>query len=169
MDFKEIRPEDVNWKEIGTRLVRYREFLGLDREEFSNRIGITESKLSSYELGKERKSLNVILEICQKIKLNLSWLVSGKGFPFQSSNNVNLIDPMKIGKGAGIRLSKLRRDSEDGIMDEELTEFVMTMDDFKRKNGKSFLSLSDIYQVTLYLGYRKIAPKASHIECIDQF
>ena len=106
--------------------------------------------------------------ICQKINLSLRWLLSGEGFPFRSITDSNPIDPMKINKGAGIRLSKMRHDAEEGIMDDDLTEFIMALDEFKKKNKKTFLSSSDIYQITLFLGYRKVADKAAHIECIGE-
>lgn len=48
-------------------------------------------------------------------------------------------------------------------IDGDVLEFVMAVDAYKRANKLSFLRTSEIYNLTLFLGYRKVAPQMSHI------
>jgi hypothetical protein len=67
-------------------------------------------------------------------------------------------------RGPGRRRSDLRRAAEEGEITDDLFEFVMAMDEYKRVNKKPFPSWSEVYQVVLYLGYRKVAEKGTHID-----
>ncbi len=66
-------------------------------------------------------------------------------------------------RGPGRRRSDLRRSAEEGEMNEELLEFVMAIDDYKHVNDRPFPSWSEVFEIIHYLGYRKLAPKAKHI------
>ncbi len=70
-------------------------------------------------------------------------------------------------RGPGRRRSDLRRAAEEGEITDELLEFVMTMDEYKRVNKKPFPSWSEVYQVVLYLGYRKVAELGTHIDKVS--
>ncbi len=48
-------------------------------------------------------------------------------------------------------------------MTEELLEFVMAIDDYKRANERPFPSWSEIFELIHYLGYRKTAERGEHI------
>ena len=67
-------------------------------------------------------------------------------------------------RGPGRRRSDIRRAAEEGEITDDLFEFVMAMDEYKRVNKKPFPSWSEVYQVVLYLGYRKVAEKGTHID-----
>jgi hypothetical protein len=67
-------------------------------------------------------------------------------------------------RGPGRRRSDIRRAAEEGEITDDLFEFVMAMDEYKRVNKKPFPSWSEVYQVVLFLGYRKVAPKGTHID-----
>jgi hypothetical protein len=58
-------------------------------------------------------------------------------------------------RGPGRRLSEFVRDAEEGEMSKEQFMFLMAVDTFKRVNGKSFPSWSDVLEVVRKLGYRK--------------
>ena len=58
-------------------------------------------------------------------------------------------------RGPGRRLSEFVRDAEEGEMNKEQFMFLMAIDAFKRVNGKSFPSWSDVLEVVRKLGYRK--------------
>ncbi len=45
----------------------------------------------------------------------------------------------------------------------ELLEFVMTIDEYKRINSRPFPTWSEIFEIIRYLGYRRVADKAEHI------
>ena len=45
----------------------------------------------------------------------------------------------------------------------DLLEFVKAMDEYKRVNDRPFPSWSEVFEVIHYLGYRKVAEPAEHI------
>jgi len=67
-------------------------------------------------------------------------------------------------RGPGRRRSDLRRAAEEGEMADELLEFVLAIDDYKRVNARPFPSWSEVFEVIRYLGYRKVAPRGEHID-----
>ncbi len=66
-------------------------------------------------------------------------------------------------RGPGRRLGDLRREAEEGRMAGDLLEFVKAMDEYKRVNDRPFPSWSEVFEVIHYLGYRKVADQAHHI------
>ncbi|MFQ5489080.1 MAG: hypothetical protein ACE5GE_00045 [Phycisphaerae bacterium] len=71
-------------------------------------------------------------------------------------------------RGPGRRRGDIRRDAEEGEMTGELYEFVMAIDEYKRVNNRPFPSFSEIFELVKYLGYRKVAEKADHINEPEQ-
>jgi hypothetical protein len=61
-------------------------------------------------------------------------------------------------RGPGRRLSDFLRAAEDGELTREQFLFVVAIEEFKRVNGKSFPSWTDILEVIRKLGYRKTLP-----------
>jgi len=61
-------------------------------------------------------------------------------------------------RGPGRRLSDFVRDAEEGEMNKEQFMFLMAIDAFKRSNGKSFPTWTDVLEVIRKLGYRKTMP-----------
>ena len=49
-------------------------------------------------------------------------------------------------------------------MSDELLEFVLAIDDYKRVNKRPFPSWSEVFEVIRYLGYRKVATRGDHID-----
>ena len=43
-------------------------------------------------------------------------------------------------------------------MNEEQLEFIKAVDEYKRVNGRPFPTLTEVLDLLLYLGYRKVAP-----------
>lgn len=66
-------------------------------------------------------------------------------------------------RGPGRRRSDIRKSAEEGEMNEELLEFVLAIDDYKRANERPFPSWSEIFELIHYLGYRKTAARGEHI------
>lgn len=48
-------------------------------------------------------------------------------------------------------------------MSDELLEFVLAVDEYKRVNNRPFPSWSEVFELIHYLGYRKVAPRAENI------
>jgi hypothetical protein len=61
-------------------------------------------------------------------------------------------------RGPGRRRTDYRRDAEEGHMNEEQLEFLKAVDEYKRVNNRPFPTWTEILDVILYLGYRKVAP-----------
>lgn len=67
-------------------------------------------------------------------------------------------------RGPGRRRSDTRREAEEGEMTDELLEFVLAIDDYKRVNNRPFPSWSEVFEVIRYLGYRKVTARGEHID-----
>ena len=66
-------------------------------------------------------------------------------------------------RGPGRRRGEVRRAAEEGEISGELLEFIMAIDEYKRINDRPFPSWSEIFEIVQYLGYRKVADRAVHI------
>ena len=67
-------------------------------------------------------------------------------------------------RGPGRRRSETRREAEEGEMTDELLEFVLAIDEYKRKNTRPFPTWSEVFELIRYLGYRKVAERGEHID-----
>ena len=61
-------------------------------------------------------------------------------------------------RGPGRRRSDFLRAAEEGEMTEEQFLFIQAIDAFKRVNGKTFPTWTDVLAVVRKLGYRKTMP-----------
>jgi hypothetical protein len=61
-------------------------------------------------------------------------------------------------RGPGRRRTDYRRDAEEGHMNEEQLEFIKAVDEYKRVNSRPFPTWTEVLDVMLFLGYRKVAP-----------
>ncbi len=66
-------------------------------------------------------------------------------------------------RGPGRRRGEVRRAAEEGEITGELLEFIMAIDEYKKTNDRPFPSWSEVFEIIQYLGYRKVAPRAEHI------
>lgn len=66
-------------------------------------------------------------------------------------------------RGPGRRRGEVRRAAEEGEISGELLEFIMAIDEYKRINERPFPSWSEVFEIIHYLGYRKVAEQAEHI------
>lgn len=63
---------------IGGRIRAYRESLGMNREAFSEQIGLSPQFLAEAENGKKGLSAESIYKICSKCEMSADYLVLGK-------------------------------------------------------------------------------------------
>ena len=152
-----MKPTEINWKLFAKKLTKYRVSLGLDRRQMARKLNVSNRHLSFFEGGLERKKFGAFFELCKYCQID----------PLSVMNS-NLPHPLKVRKGAGIRKTDIRKNAEDEVMNDDMIVFVMCVDDFKRKNKKNFTAISEIYQLVLYLGYRKVVPKAEDINCVGE-
>jgi len=71
-------------------------------------------------------------------------------------------------RGPGRRLSDFTKSAEEGEMNREQFLFLMAIDAFKKANGKTFPSWTDVLEVIRLLGYRKTAPMSlrGHLDMV---
>lgn len=67
-------------------------------------------------------------------------------------------------RGPGRRRADHRRAAEEGEITDEVLEFVMAIDEYKRVNNRPFPSWTEVFEIIRYLGYRKVASRAEHID-----
>ena len=60
-------------------------------------------------------------------------------------------------RGPGRRLTDDRKAAEEGQMSDEQFEFLMAIDEYKRKNTRPFPTWTEVLEVIKALGYRKVA------------
>jgi hypothetical protein len=60
-------------------------------------------------------------------------------------------------RGPGRRRSDERKAAEEGQMSDEQFEFLMAIDEYKRKNSAPFPTWTEVLEVIKSLGYRKVA------------
>ena len=66
-------------------------------------------------------------------------------------------------RGPGRRRGEVRRAAEEGEITGELLEFIMAIDEYRRINERPFPTWSEVFEIVQYLGYRKVAARADHI------
>src|SRR5262249_61635698 len=68
-------------------------------------------------------------------------------------------------RGPARRRTDYRRDAEEGHMNEEQLEFIKAVDEYKRVNNRPFPTWTEVLDLVLYLGYRKVAPPGEFRLC----
>ena len=64
-------------------------------------------------------------------------------------------------RGPGKRVSDERKAAEEGQMSDEQFEFLMAIDEYKRKNTRPFPTWTEVLEVIKAMGYRKVAEPQS--------
>jgi hypothetical protein len=60
-------------------------------------------------------------------------------------------------RGPGRRRSDERKAAEEGQMSDEQFEFIMAIDEYKRANARPFPTWTEVLEVIIALGYRRVA------------
>jgi hypothetical protein len=68
-------------------------------------------------------------------------------------------------RGPGKRRSDDRRAAEEGQMSDEQFEFLMAIDEYKKRNARPFPTWTEVFEVIKALGYRKVAEPQSLGPC----
>jgi len=64
-------------------------------------------------------------------------------------------------RGPGKRRSEPRKAAEEGQMSDEQFEFLMAIDEYKKKNSRPFPTWTEVLELIKALGYRKVAEPQS--------
>lgn len=71
-------------------------------------------------------------------------------------------------RGPGRRRSDERRSAEEGEMTTEQFEFVMAIETYKKVNKRLFPSWTEVLEVMLQLGYRKVQGREISLENVPE-
>jgi SOS-response transcriptional repressor LexA len=83
---------------ISERFANIRVSTGLNKKQFAESLGINQSVAGDIELGKREPSREVMLKLTTIYKVNINWLLTGEGAPF------NTIGAGPPGATLGVRL-----------------------------------------------------------------
>lgn len=92
---------------IGERLKYIRKMQDMNQQQFSNRIGISQGRLSELELGKTFPSTDTLISLRSKFKVDLNWLLLG-------NDKTNSYESMS--KEIEFLLSKLSVDMKEEVL-----------------------------------------------------
>ncbi len=68
----------INLHEIGIRIRKQREYLGLKREELAEKIEVTTKFCADIELGVKGMSLQTLLNISDTLKISTDYILKGE-------------------------------------------------------------------------------------------
>lgn len=85
---------ELNYTGIGRRIAQRRLQMGLKQNILAERLDISNNYLSSIERGKEKPSLEVIVNICNVLQVTPDYLLMGNMY----SNNIpqNIADGLRL-------------------------------------------------------------------------
>lgn len=63
----------------GERIKKVREILGLTQEAFGERLGFKQAKIKDIEIGKQKVTPEIALDIEGKYSFSFRWLLTGQG------------------------------------------------------------------------------------------
>ena len=86
------------------------------------------------------------------------------GQPSASETDSNLSTNLERRRGPGRRRTDFMKAAEEGEMTQEQFLFVMAIDAFKRVNGKTFPTWTEVLEVMHQLGYRKVMARNIRME-----
>ena len=72
--------QEEEYKKIGARIKYYRQLAELSQSELAENVGISAQYLSRIERGKQMPSVQVLMLIAQKLKIEVALLISNTGF-----------------------------------------------------------------------------------------
>lgn len=67
----------MDWRAIGARVRKQREYFGYTREEFAEMLGITPKFCADIELGNKGMSVQTLCKISETLKLSADYILFG--------------------------------------------------------------------------------------------
>ena len=165
---QQVRHENIDWVQVRRRLQEYIKLEELTLSGLSDKMEVKESflHLFIYSNKIQRKSVNFIWQLTSVLSISLNWLLNGIGSHDSEDPPGLQPETIIVEKGSGIRRNQTRLNAETGSFTDDVLEFVLAVDKYKKINKISFPTLTQIYELFLALGYRKfvnpiISPKNS--------
>ena len=83
--------EEIDSKQIATRLSEFRELSKLSIKQLSDKTGTQKKTIYNYEGGSRKVHVDFICKLNQNLHVSPTWLVTGRGTPFCDSTMENVI------------------------------------------------------------------------------
>lgn len=87
----------MDWISIGGRIRKQREFLGLTREQFAEKLDVTPKFCSDIELGIKGMSVPTLCKIAQTLSLSTDYILFGKDTKKEQARNMETLAPIMAG------------------------------------------------------------------------
>lgn len=100
---------------LNTRLKDIRNYFNLDQQEMADNFNVPLTTYRSYEQGKRNLSLELIEGLCERLNINLNWLICGQGDIFLTSYNCKKKDNSNIVKNIDTfykRFNQLQKEND---------------------------------------------------------
>lgn len=148
----------INFDELGARLKAYRVTQGLSADELAERAGLRGTSITRIEAGQKYSTLNQYWAIVKAEQISVPWFFYGEG-KWNDERTDFMPETIIRERGAGIRRNEERIAAETGQYTGDPFEFVLAVEAFKKRNNKPFPTWTEIFELVLSLGYRKVEPQ----------
>ena len=105
------------YEQIGRKLQKAREEMGLSQEELAKRLGYTQSSLSNYELGKRRLYLSDLKKICEILGKPITYFLEDSTDQQTDEENLGTILTEQHLKEILFEARKLKPDQRKSVLD----------------------------------------------------
>lgn len=85
---------DFTFKEMGSRIASRRKHLKINQNILAEQLGISNNHLSSLEKGKVKPSLELLIEICNALKVTPDYLLMG--VMHQNNIPLNIYEELRL-------------------------------------------------------------------------
>lgn len=85
---------DSNLVEMGNRISTRRRHLGINQNTLAEKIDISKNHLSNIECGREKPSFDVLINLCNELRVTPDYLLMGSMYPQGVPQNV--IDSLSL-------------------------------------------------------------------------
>lgn len=114
---------------IGKRVRQIRKENDMFQQQFAKEIGVSDSLISSIELGRQELAPRTMKYICMRFKISERWLLTGEGEMHQKADAALVANLMEVLKDYPAVLKAVRLASETMTQKnwEDLNKFIETL------------------------------------------
>lgn len=150
-----IDKSKLDYEQVAARVKAYRLVHGLTHQDLAERAGVGPGTIARIESGQKYSSMNQYWSIINAEKISVSWFFYGEG-KWNDDCPENLPETIIRQRGAGLRRQQDRTAAETGQYAGDPFEFILAVESFKKRNNKPFPTWTEVFELVLSLGYRKV-------------
>ena len=105
------------YEQIGRKLQKAREEMGMSQEELAKMLGYTQSSLSNYELGKRRLYLSDLKKVCEILGKPITYFLEDSDDQQTDEDNLATILTQQYLKEILFEARKLKPDQRKSVLD----------------------------------------------------